>query len=154
MLSELRCPNCDAAIKHETRAAVAVCQFCDSEFIRENAEAAAPTAEEQTIFARWDDGYYYPAVIAENLGSQMRVAFLDGDVSMVEKGNILELEEGLNILQMQGNWQYGGLFYKGVISGRRPMIMNYNDGYTEVIELKQLRGAIPGERPKKLFGLF
>ena len=59
------------------------------------------------------------------------------------KTEILEFEDALNILQLEGNWKHFGLFYKGRISNLNPLVMSYNDGDIEQIELSQLRGKLP-----------
>jgi len=45
-------------------------------------------------------------------------------------------------MRFQGNWKYKKLFYRGVISSYQPMIMNYDDGDVEKIQLDQLRGEL------------
>jgi len=100
----------------------------------------------QTVFARWKDGYYYPAVVDEILGSHAKVSFLDGDEGRVLKEHMMELQEAFETMNFQGNWKYGGIFFKGVIASHLPMVMHYNDGDVEQIELGQLRGVMP--KPK------
>ena len=108
----------------------------------------------QTVFARWSDGYYYPAVVAEVLDNQIKAAFLDGDSGLVSKDHVIDLEDGFKLLQLQGNWQHHGYFFKGTIENPALMIMHYNDGDVEQVELVQLRGALPGEkRARKRSGL-
>ena len=95
----------------------------------------------QTIFVRWDDGYYYPAIVGKAFGDKIRVAYLDGDLGEVSKAHIVELQEALETMKLEGNWQNRGGFYPGVISSRQPMTMSYDDGDVEQIDLRQLRGA-------------
>ncbi|MCL2568477.1 MAG: tudor domain-containing protein [Oscillospiraceae bacterium] len=100
----------------------------------------------QTVFARWDDGYYYPAVIDELLEEDIiKITFLDGCPGFASKEQIVELQEALQIMQLQGNFKNQGLYFKGRLNTQEPMTMYYNDGDIEQIELKQLRGARPGE---------
>jgi len=33
-------------------------------------------------------------------------------------------------------------FYDGFLSSHQPLVMNYNDGWVEQLDLKQLRGKI------------
>ena len=100
---------------------------------------------EQTVFARWLDGYYYPAVVEEVFENEVKVSFLDGDSGLVLKGHIIELQEALQTMKLQGNWQNRGFFFKGTLKGQEPMTMYYDDGDIEQVELKQLRGEKPGE---------
>jgi len=99
----------------------------------------------QTVFARWRDGYYYPAVVDSVGDYDVKVSYLDGDIGVVKVRHIVEFEEGMRILRLQSNWQNRGIFFRGNIRGTNPTIMHYNDGDIEEIELKQLRGARPGE---------
>jgi hypothetical protein len=100
----------------------------------------------KTVFARWGpDGYYYPGIVGQVLDNHVKIAFLDGYSGLVTKEQIIELEMAFETLNFEGNFQNGGGFYKGVVSSRNPMIINYDDGDVEQIDLKQLRGARPGE---------
>jgi len=105
----------------------------------------------QTVFARYKDGYYYPAVVDAVLDGQVKVSYLDGDEGLAEQEHIMELQEAFDTMQFQGNWKHGGLFYKGKITSHLPMIMHYNDGDVEQIELVQLRGKRPeaAKKPEK-----
>ena len=97
----------------------------------------------QMVFARWGNSYYYPALVAEVHDNQIKAAYLDGSVGMVSKEHVLELQEAFETLEFQGNWRHGGFFFKGRIASRDPLIIHYNDGDTEQIELRQLRGKLP-----------
>jgi len=90
-------------------------------------------------FARWTDGKYYPAVISDLLNSHAKVAYLDGDTGMVSIEHIINLYEGFETLTFQGNWKNWG-YYDGVLSSTSPLIMEYDDGEVEQLNLKQLRG--------------
>jgi len=99
----------------------------------------------QTVFAYWKDGYYYPAIVNEILEQNIiEVAFLDGILGLVSSEQIVELQEAFQIMQLQGNFKNNGVFYKGRLK-QESMTMYYNDGDIEQVELKQLRGARPGE---------
>jgi hypothetical protein len=98
--------------------------------------------EAEVLFARWQDNFYYPAVVLEYFDDQLKVNYLDGDSGMVDKDQTMDLQEAFNTLSFQGNWQNSGLFYKGIIADYDPMIMNYNDGDVEEVQLRQLRGQI------------
>ena len=99
----------------------------------------------QVVFARWNDGYYYPAVVDSIGDYDAKVSYLDGDVGAVKTQHIVELREALSTFDLQGNWEERGIFFRGKISGDDPLVMNYNDGDVEQIEMKQLRGIRPGE---------
>ena len=99
----------------------------------------------QTVFARWKDGYYYPGVVDKVMEYAVKVLFLDGDVGLVAKGHVVELQEALQTMQLQGNFENCGVFFKGVLESQESMTMYYNDGDVEQVELKQLRGAKLGE---------
>jgi len=106
---------------------------------------SAITTLGQTVFARWSDGYYYPAIVDEIWEQGIQISFLDGEFGLVPPEQIVELEEAFQKMQLQGNWKYEGIYFKGRLNTCEPMIMYYNDGDVEQIELGQLRGARPGE---------
>ena len=119
---------------------------CSGSSVRPPVEnlAVDPSAitQGETVFARWaPDGYYYPGVVDSIEENQVNIIFLDGDEAAVPVAHIIELETALNRLALEGNWQYGGLFYPGNLSNRVPMIMNYDDGDVEQVQLAQLRGT-------------
>jgi len=163
-LTEAKCANCGAKLSIDMAVKTVVCQFCDSTFINEKANINGNDYNEnddgqlrvgKTVFARWEpNGYYYPAIISEVLDNRIKAAFLDGCSAVVANQHVLSLQEGYDILAFQGNWKHGGIFFKGVIANHNPMVMNYNDGDVEIIQLDQLRGVRPGEKVKRFFGLF
>ena len=105
----------------------------------------------QTVFARWKNSYYYPAVVDEVLDSQIKVTYLDGYKGTVAREHVMELQEAFETLQLQGNWKKGGIFFKGALASHQPpLIMNYNDGDVEQVELVQLRGSIPKSNQKTM----
>ncbi|MDR2182610.1 MAG: hypothetical protein LBE55_00375 [Clostridiales bacterium] len=155
MLADMKCANCAAALQVDLSVGVAVCQFCDSEFIIDRpkgAEDTAPAPAAKTVFALWEpDGYYYPAKVGEAFNNLVKADFLDGSVATLSTGHIIELDEALATLAFQGNWEYGGIFYKGTIANTNPLVMNYDDGEVEMIELVQLRGSRRGSKKKTRF---
>ena len=119
------------------------CEYCGTRFpASNNAAERQSDFTEQVVFARWDKRYYYPGIIVETMPEHARVNFLDGDSSTVLNEHIISKDEAFKILDFQGNYNYWGLYYKGVISSYQPLIMSYNDGDVEQIELKQLRGSL------------
>jgi len=104
----------------------------------------------QTVFARWKNSYYYPAVVDQVLGDRYKVTYLaDGVSTVVTKEDIVELNEAFETMRFQGNWQHCGIYYKGVIASHLPvMVMHYSDGDVEQITLNQLRASRPGEKSK------
>jgi len=106
----------------------------------------------QTVFAHWRNGYYYPAVVTEVLGDHIKVSVLaDGVVAQIEREYIIELQAAFDTMHFQGNWQHEGIFYRGKLASHLPLIMHYNDGDVEQLELSQLRGKrLESEKkPKK-----
>jgi len=100
----------------------------------------------QTVFARWKDGYYYPAVIEKILENDTaKVSFLDGYSGTVSQAHFVQLQDALETMQLQGNWKNFGFFFKGALDSQESMLMYYDDGDIEQIELSQLRGERPGE---------
>ena len=95
-----------------------------------------------TVFARWRNGYYYPAVIDSHEGDKVQVSYLDGSRGKVASNHILELATALKTLKLQGNWKFAGLFYKGELASIDPLVMNYYDGDVETLRLVQLRGKL------------
>ena len=104
----------------------------------------------QVCFASWTDGHYYPGVVVEVLPGHAKVAFLDNDTGFVPNENIVGLDEAFETMEFQSKWQNGLFYYKGVLSSHRPLIMHYNDGAIEKIDLKQLRG-VATHKPKNIY---
>ena len=122
----------------------------------ENMSAAGTFAKDggpelyQVCFACWTDGHYYPGVVTEVLPGHAKIAFLDNDTGFVPNEHIVGLDEAFETMEFQGKWQNGLFYYKGVLSSHRPLIMHYNDGAIEKIDLKQLRG-VTASKPKNIF---
>jgi len=57
----------------------------------------------QMVFARWKDGYYYPAIVDEASEQDAKVSYLDGDQGRASREHVVELEEALQTMQLQGN---------------------------------------------------
>jgi len=96
----------------------------------------------QTVFARFDSSeFYFPGIISVINESQLDIAYLDGDKGTVLIADVLELNQALNTLKLQGNFHYEG-WYPGKISKTEPLTMQYDDGDVEQVELKQLRGVL------------
>jgi len=102
----------------------------------------------QTVFARWKKRYYYPAIVDEVFDTHVNVTYLDKEVAVVAKEHIIPLQAAFDTLQFQGNWQHGGLYYKGKLASQLPLIMHYNDGDVEQVDLSQLRGTRPELTPR------
>ena len=123
-----------------------ICHYCGMKTLSDSPAPGAAGAQGfslgQTVFAQWSsDGYYYPATVGDILENHVRVSFLDGDAGTVSKAHIVELGEAFKVMEFEGNWKYLGMFYKGVISSSQPLIMDYDDGDVERIQLNQLRGS-------------
>ena len=98
----------------------------------------------QLCFAPWSRGYYYPAIIDEVLQEHVRVTFLeDGERLLLQKEQIVELQEAFNTMAFEGNWQGGVAWFKGELFSLSPLIMAYNDGDMEHLSLIQLRAYFP-----------
>jgi len=98
-----------------------------------------------TVFAYWNDGngYYYSATVNEVFDNDVDVTFLlDGVKNIVPIEQVVDLQKALNTMRFEGNWKRLGVFYEGKLSSHQPIIMNYNDGFVEEVQLKQLRGTI------------
>ena len=129
-----------------------VCQACQTKYMPEQTPAAAdPSLPEDVIFARWTDGFFYPGVAGEWHGEHRKIMFLDSDVGLAAEHDILPLEDALARLELQGRWKNGGMWFRGSLGSRNPLVMHYNDGDVEHIQLRQLRGAVPGEKRVGLF---
>ena len=95
-----------------------------------------------TVFALWEgDNYYYPAHIGESNSSQITVNYLDGETALLASEFVIELQEALSILNFEGNWENKGSYYNGIITSTQPLIITYEDGVDEQVELTQLRGT-------------
>ncbi|MCL2396721.1 MAG: hypothetical protein FWC93_01510 [Defluviitaleaceae bacterium] len=95
----------------------------------------------QLCFAQWSDKYYYPAVVSAVLHDHVKVVFLDGHCGIAPVEHVVGLEEAFKTMEMQGKWQNGWLFYKGALASPQTMVMHYDDGDIEQVELRQLRGV-------------
>jgi hypothetical protein len=96
----------------------------------------------QLCFARWRNGYYYPAIIGDVRPAQVRVTFIDdaNHTEMVAREHVLSVEDAFNTLDFQGNWRNGWAYFSGTLSSFEPLVMDYDDGDVEQINLCQLRG--------------
>jgi len=97
----------------------------------------------QLCFAPWLDGYYYPAVVEDILQDHVRVAFLDSDKRTVPKEQVVGLQEAFNTMTFQGNWRDGYCYFGGFLTNHQPLVMVYNDGEVEHVNLYQLRCFFP-----------
>ncbi|MCL2530624.1 MAG: hypothetical protein FWE40_00505 [Oscillospiraceae bacterium] len=154
-MNALICERCNSN-DLELTGGLLICQACGTKHVP--SQQAAPSAASPnsnfpvgTVFARWSDGYFYPGALGEQeqFGDRTQIHFLDGDTAMVLDDDILQLDQAFAVLQMEGNWKHGGVFFKGTVASQNPMVMHYNDGDVEMIQLRQLRGAKPGEAPKR-----
>lgn len=160
MIVALKCSMCNANLQVNDSMTMGSCEYCGTPYKIKGAgqpTEGAPAAQmpEDIIFARWEpDGFYYPGRLSEKMddfAQSATVLFLDGHGAVVERRHIIfSLDEALSTLAMQGNWRHGGVFFKGRVTGSSPMVMHYDDGDVEQVELKQLRGVRPGEKPKGL----
>ena len=143
----IRCTMCEGSVKIDTARGTATCEYCDSVFALPKGMAAVkpegPSAA-QMVFARWKSGkYFYPGVVKGVHEGNATVLFFDGEMGVAAMDDILELEDALTSLNLEGNWNNFGFYYKGTIAGREPLVMHYNDGDVELVELGQLRGRRP-----------
>ena len=152
-MKALICENCQGN-QFVKESGLLACQFCGTKFVPDHTPpplAANPALPEHVVFARWRDGFFYPGVAGEWVNGQRMIAFLDGDTGLAAQHDILPLEDALARLELQGNWQHLGMFFRGSLGSRSPLVMHYNDGDVEQIQLRQLRGAMPGEKRVGLF---
>jgi len=141
-MKSLKCENCNAVITPQMDSEFVMCEFCGTTKI------IPRRSNEEIIFARWEhDGYYYPAKIGQSHERHVQVLFLDGDTATVQKEDIIPLEQVLSTFALEANWKNHGGFFRGKIEGRDPLVMKYDDGDVEIIELRQLRGANPNNPP-------
>jgi len=93
----------------------------------------------QKVFALFEDGFYYPGIVKNISGDKCSISYLDGYTGEVNKTHVVSLESALKTTSVEGNWQNDGTYFSGVISSYEPLIMNYEDGDVEKVELAQLR---------------
>ncbi|MCL2356060.1 MAG: cellulase family glycosylhydrolase [Defluviitaleaceae bacterium] len=143
----LQCEKCGANLNPQEGAEFITCEYCGVTKALVS-EAATPVTPD-VVFAKWShDGYYYPATIGESFENHVQALFLDGDVATVDNAHVIDAQHALDNFALEANWKNQGGYFKGRLSGRRPMIMNYDDGDVEQVEMRQLRGARPGEHAK------
>jgi hypothetical protein len=143
-MTSLKCEQCGASLNIENASGFIVCEFCGvTSALPESQRMNKPEGAVNSVFARWSDGYYYPATIGATYDKHIQALYLDGDVADVQKEHVVELQKALDTFALEGNWKNQGTFYTGKLSGRQPMIMNYDDGDVEQVQLHQLRGKRP-----------
>jgi len=141
----MTCQYCTAEIDYDKSKTEVICPYCDStNHVQQKQEVIEPIL----LFAKRRQGYYYPATVVHVTEEEVTVRFLDdGKVDQVDLLHVLFLEDGFKRLNFQGNWKFHGIYYNGQIANYNPLIMNYNDGDTEVVKINQLRGYLTGEKP-------
>jgi len=94
------------------------------------------------VLAPWaDDGYMYPAIIAEVHDSRVHVAYLDGDEGDVDTSSLLrgfELSVGQTV---SVNWKGGGEYFDGIVRRRagNAFFFDYEDGDKGWASIAQVR---------------
>ena len=92
----------------------------------------------QIVFARWWGNYFYPGVTGEVFPDHVKIQFLDGYETTAPKPDVVPLQEAFDTMDFEGLWG-GWLWSKGVLASQHPIIMNYNDGKVDRLDLKRLR---------------
>jgi len=133
---------CGANIRPQQGKVFVDCDFCGCTMAFENDVSTNTYDMAQAVFAYWHaDGYYYPAAIVETYEHHAKVLFsMDGIEATVAKEHIVDTQEAFRTFRFEGDWQKEGYFYSGQITSHNPLIMHYDDGYTEQIKMLQLRG--------------
>jgi len=120
--------------------------------------AAPPPASGASVFVfvlRQKDCNYYPAMIREVYSdNSMQIMSLLGEIRRADSNEIISFSDGINLMQLQGNWGNNGFYYDckvESINGNKVTVVYDMDGVREELDMKQLR--IKGKK-KGFFGLF
>ena len=96
----------------------------------------------QVVFALWiDDGYYYPGEVLEVGESKLNIQFHEDGRAWVDFSEVVDVDYALANFQVQGNWKRLGNYYSCHIisNANEPLKVRYDDGFTENVNLPQLR---------------
>ena len=84
------------------------------------------------VLAKWGDGNYYPARVAEVNDGKVLVSFYDGDVGEVANADVKKFDwkEGSKV---QCEWKAKGKYYSGTIKKMKVewVHISYDDGDQE-----------------------
>jgi hypothetical protein len=153
---QFTCPGCGATLRTQNPALAgkqSKCPKCGATC----AIPAAPAAEEappapapapatpglavgQRVFARWHDGFWYPATLRYADAREVMVKYDDGEAGSLTPGQVrpLQVAEGDRV---QARWQGGPAYYPGTVAqcGDGEVLIDYDDGEQETVSLKLLR---------------
>jgi hypothetical protein len=139
-----KCPKCEA--------------ICTIPVFAERAElaAAVPTEAPATegtkvgdrVFARWGDGFWYPAIVRFVSAEEVMVKYADGQASCLVPDYVrpLTLEEGDRV---QARWQGAQAYYPATVVkclGEKVSV-HYDDGEKEIVHVNLIRVIRPEDIP-------
>jgi hypothetical protein len=104
------------------------------------AACAEPVALGQRVFARWYDGFWYPATVRYVDPREVMLKYDDGTPASLTPAEVrpLALNEGDRV---QARWQGGPAYYLGTVRAvnGETVVINYDDGAEETTTVSLLR---------------
>jgi hypothetical protein len=105
----------------------------------------------QRVFARWHDGFWYPATVRFADAREVMVKYDDGEAGSLtpEQVRALEVGEGDRV---QVRWQGGPAYYPGTVasSSGGEILIDYDDGAQETVSINLVRVIRPEDIPWKV----
>jgi len=97
------------------------------------------------VFALWRyDGFYYAGRVSAVNGSQIDIAFHDGETDTVSASEVVSVETALTQMSLQGNWESKGNFFRCTIqtfSGEMNTVRYDDDGVFETVHINRIRAS-------------
>jgi hypothetical protein len=93
------------------------------------------------VLARWAaDGMWYPARVSAVQGRDVSVAYDDGDVAVVDAGDVRAIDWATGS-SLQCNWKNQGAYYGGEVAAMdgETITFHYDDGTSETMTISRCR---------------
>ena len=152
---KVKCPKCGTmcTIPKPAEEVVEILDDIQVEAIEEKAAPATATsagAVGQRVFARWQDGFWYPATVRFADADEVMVKYDDGSAGSVTPAQVrpLVLKEGERV---QARWEGGPSYYPGKVAkwSAEKVSVHYDDGERETIGVDLIRVIRPEDVPWK-----
>jgi len=127
----IKCPDCGKAISEMAQA----CINCGCPVNYKPSFSAG-----QTVFVLSVDGCYYPAIIDEVDGKNIKITLFNGNTVDGEAEWMMSIDEAFKNLDFITNEKNPEISLIGEIVSSQPLILSYYDGGHEQVELEQLIG--------------
>jgi hypothetical protein len=103
------------------------------------------------VFARWHDGFWYPATVRYVDASEVMVKYDDGEPGSLTPEQVRPLQVG-EADRVQARWQGGQAYYPGRVAWCRgdEIRIDYDDGEQETVSTRLIRVIRPEDIPWKV----